>query len=78
MSFTVKRDAVVSLVVRRACNQKVVSRLVRHVRAGTMWRSFSDVTGSRSLAAGRYTVTGVATNGTSRVTTRSVPTEIVR
>ena len=78
VSFTVKRDAVVSLVVRRACNRKVVSRLVRHVRAGTMWRSFSDVTGYRSLAAGRYTVTGVATSGTSRVTTRSVPTEIVR
>ena len=78
VSFTLTRDAVVSLVVRRACDRRVVSRFVRRVRAGTMWRSFSDVTGYRSLAPGRYTVTAAAASGTTRVTTRPVPIAIVR
>ena len=78
VSFTLKRDSAVSLVVRRACDRRVVSRFSRHVRAGTMWRSFSDVTNYRSLAPGRYAVTAAATSGTTRVRTGSVPITIVR
>ena len=78
VSFTLKRDSAVSVVVRRACDRRVVSRFSRHVRTGTMWRSFSDVTNYHSLAPGRYTINAIATSGTTRVTTGSVPIEIVR
>lgn len=78
VSFTLKRDSVVSLVVRRASDCRVVSRFSRRVRAGTMWRSFSDVTNYRPPAPGRYTVTATAISGATRVTTGSVPVTIVR
>ena len=78
VSFTVTRDAVVSVVVRRACDRGVVTRFSRRVRAGTMWRSFSDVTNYRSLAPGRYTVTAAAARGTTRSGTGPVPVRIVR
>ena len=73
VSFTLKRDAAVSLTLRRACDRRMVTRFVRQVRAGTMWRSFSDATNYHSLAPGRYTLTAVATSGTTRVRTGSVP-----
>ena len=78
VSFTVRRDAAVSVVVRRARDRAVVSRFSRHVRTGTMWRSFADATNYRSLAPGRYTVTATAASGATRVTTCPVPIEIVR
>ena len=78
VSFTLKRDSVVRLVLRRACDGRVVARSVSHVRAGTMWESFSAATGYRPLAPGRYTLTGAATSGTTTVTTRPLRVEIVR
>ena len=78
LSFTVKRDSAVSLVVRRTWDRRVVSRFFRHVRMGTMWRSFRDVTNYRPLAPGRYTVTATAISGTTRVTTGPVSITIVR
>jgi hypothetical protein len=78
VSFTLKRDAVVSVILRRVGAPRTVTRFVGHVRAGTMWRSFSDVTNHHALAPGRYTLTAVATSGASRVRTGSVPITVVR
>ena len=78
VSFTLKRDSVVRLVLRRARDGRIVTRSVSRVRAGTMWGSFSAATAYHSLAPGRYTLTGAATSGTTTVTTRSIPVEIVR
>jgi outer membrane protein assembly factor BamB len=76
LRFTLKRDAVVSLVVRRARDQRVVTRFVRRVRAGTAWRSMSDVAGT--LAPGRYTVGARAAAGVARVSTRPLSFTVVR
>ena len=78
MSFTLKRDSVVRLVLRRACDGRIVTRSVSHVRAGTMWSSFSAATAYHSLAPRRYTLTAIATSGTTTVTTRALAIEIVR
>jgi hypothetical protein len=68
LSFTLKRESIVSVVVRRADTGTVVSRLVRRTGVGTHWRSVFDVTGYRELAPGRYTMSAQAVRGASRVT----------
>jgi PQQ-like domain len=78
LSFTLKRDAVVSWVVRHAGSRNLVARSTRRVRAGTMWRSFSDVTNHRPMPPGRYAVTATAKRGNARVTVGPVLVSIVR
>jgi hypothetical protein len=76
LRFTPKRDAMVSVAVRRARDQRVVIRFVRRVRAGTAWRSMLDVAGT--LAPGRYTVSARAAAGAARVSTRPLSFTVVR
>jgi hypothetical protein len=83
ISFTLRREAAVSLIVRRVGDGRVVARLDRRVLPGTTWRSALDLTplptaAGRALAPGRYTLTARAAAGAQRVTAGPVPFAVVR
>jgi outer membrane protein assembly factor BamB len=78
LSFTLKRDCVVSVVVRRAGRRPIVAHRDWRAGAGTTWSGLWDAIDYRTLAPGRYTLTVRAAAGTARVTTRPLGFIVVR
>jgi len=84
ISFTLRREASVSLLVRRAADGRVVARLDRRVLAGTTWRSALDLQPLRSagggpvLGPGRYTLTARAATGAARASVGPIGFSVVR
>ncbi len=67
LSFTLRRDSAVLVVVRRT-GGRVVTRRSWHTRAGTTWTGLWDAADYHTLAPGRYTLTVRAARGSTRVT----------
>jgi hypothetical protein len=78
LSFTLKRDCVVSVVVRRVGRRQIVAHRDWRAGAGTTWSGLWDAIDYRTLAPGRYTLTVRAAAGTARVTTRPLGFTVVR
>jgi hypothetical protein len=69
VSFALRREATVSLVVRRVGDGRLVARLDRRVLAGTTWRSALELRTlgtAGALPPGRYSLTARAVVGAQR------------
>jgi outer membrane protein assembly factor BamB len=67
LSFALRREATVSLLVRRVADGRLVARLDRRVLPGTTWRSALDLrTAAAPLPPGRYALTARAAAGGAR------------
>ena len=76
LSFTLRRDSAVLVVIRRI-GGRVVTRRAWRTRAGTTWTGLWDAAGYRTLAPGRYALTVRAARGATRVTTAPVRFTVV-
>jgi hypothetical protein len=77
LSFTLKRDGAVSVVIRRT-GGRVVTRRSWHTRRGTTWTGLWDAAAYRVLRPGRYSLTVRAASGTARVTAGPIGFTVVR
>ncbi len=66
LRYTLRRESALVIVVRRARDGKVMSRLVRRAHPGITWRSLADAADSKPLTPGRYTLTMRAAAGRAR------------
>lgn len=78
MSFTLTRDSLVSVAVRRAGRPAVVARRAWRAGAGTAWSALRGAIGYRNLAPGRYTLTARAARGSTRVTAKPLGFTVAR
>jgi hypothetical protein len=70
LSYSLRREGAVLIVVRRARDGKLMSRLVRRAHPGITWLSLSGAADATPLAPGRYVLTARAAAGRARAVSR--------
>ena len=78
LSFTLKRDSAVSVVVRRAGHPRAVASRAWRAGAGTTWSGLQDAIGHRALAPGCYTLSVRAARGSTRALSGPIAFTVVR
>jgi len=78
LRFTLKRDAAVLVVIRRAGRKAVVTRRSWRAKRGTTWSGLWEAADYHTLAPGRYTLTVRAALGLTRVSTGPIRLSVAR